>query len=152
MLVITPVQCGQRCQHNAGKDTNAASAGPSEAKSPWNNARYGDEATGKDNDHDINATHTDVSRLCLGWADASLRCWGRCQRNEGKEANATLVTTPAQRRKRPQRDACMDASTTWVMTPAQCRQKPPAQDRPDMKAKSPGNGASYSDKNHRRHQ
>jgi hypothetical protein len=61
MLVMMPAQCGQGRQHNVGKGTNAASAGPSEAKSPWNNARYGNEATGKDNDHDNNATHTDVS-------------------------------------------------------------------------------------------
>ncbi len=61
MLVMTPVQCGQGRQHNAGKDTNAASAGPSEAKSPWSNARYGNEATGKDDDHDNNATQTDAS-------------------------------------------------------------------------------------------
>ncbi len=58
--------------------------------------RYGNEATGKDDDHDNNATHTDVSRLCFGWADANLQCWGQCQRNEGKEASATLVTMPAQ--------------------------------------------------------
>jgi hypothetical protein len=36
MLVMTLAQCGQGCQHDASKDTNAASAGPSEAKSPWN--------------------------------------------------------------------------------------------------------------------
>jgi hypothetical protein len=61
MLVMTPAQCGQGRQHNAGKDTNAASAGPSEAKSPENGARYGNEATGKDDDHDNDAMHTDVS-------------------------------------------------------------------------------------------
>jgi hypothetical protein len=66
MLVMIPAQCGQGRQHNASKDTNAASAGPSEAKSPWNGARYGNEAMGKDNDHDNNATHTDVSQLSLG--------------------------------------------------------------------------------------
>jgi hypothetical protein len=111
--------CGQGRQHNAGKDTNSASAGPTEAMSPWNNARYSNEATGKDNDHDNNATLTDVSRLCLGWADASLQCWGQCQRNEGKEASATLVTTPVQRRQTRagcvhghQRDAGKDACAT----------------------------------------
>ncbi len=96
MLVMMLAQCGQGCQHNASKDTNAASARPSEAKSPWNDARYGNEATGEDDDHDNDAMHTDVSRLCLGWADASLQCWGQCQRDEGKEASTTLVTTPAQ--------------------------------------------------------
>jgi hypothetical protein len=152
MLVMTPAQCGQGRQHNAGKDTNAASAWPFEDKSPWNDGRYGNEARGKDNDHDNDATHTDVSRLCLGWADASLRCWGWCQRNEGKEANATLVTMSAQRWKRWQHNACKDASAMQAMTPAQCRQKPPAQDWPDMKAKLPGNGTSYGNKNHRWHQ
>jgi hypothetical protein len=48
MLVMMPAQCGQGRQHNAGKDTNAASAGPAEAKSPWNDTRYGNEAKGKD--------------------------------------------------------------------------------------------------------
>ncbi len=84
--------------------------------------RYGDEATGKDNDHDNNATHTDVLRLYLGWADANLQCWGQCQRNEGKKASATLVTTPAQRRQRQQHNACKDASATQARTPAQRRQ------------------------------
>jgi hypothetical protein len=79
---MTPAQCGQGCQHNTGKDTNAASAGPTEAKSPWNNARYGNEATGKDSAHHNDATNMDALRLCLGWADAILQCWGRCQRNE----------------------------------------------------------------------
>ncbi len=60
MLVMTPVQCGQGRQHNASKYTNAASARPSEAKSPWNNAKYGYEATSKDDDHDNKAKHTDV--------------------------------------------------------------------------------------------
>ncbi len=80
---MTPVQCGQGRQHNAGKDTNAASAGPAEAKSLWNNARYSNEATGKD-DHDNDAMNTDVSQLCLGWADVffSLHFWGKFQRNE----------------------------------------------------------------------
>jgi hypothetical protein len=104
---------------------------------------------GKDNDHNNNAMHTDVSRLCLGWADASLRCWGQCQQDEGKEANATLVTTPAQRRKRQQRNACKDASVTRAMTHAQRWQKPPVQDQPDMKAKLPGNGAGYGNNSHR---
>jgi hypothetical protein len=58
--VIMPVQCGQGRQHNAGKDTNAASTGPAEAKSPWNDTRYGDEAKGKGDDHDNDAMHTDV--------------------------------------------------------------------------------------------
>ncbi len=73
---MTPVQCGQGRQHNAGKDTNAASAGPAEAKSLWNNARYSNEATDED-DHNNDATNTDVLQLCLGWAD-----WGRFQRDE----------------------------------------------------------------------
>ncbi len=145
-------QCGQGCQHNASKDTNATSAGPSEAKSPWNNARYGNETTGKDDDYNNNATHIDVLRLCLCWADISLQCWGQCQHNEGKEANATLVTTPAQHQKRQQHNACKDASAMRVMTPAQRQQKPPAQDWLDVKAKSPGNSASYGNKNHRQHQ
>ncbi len=121
MLVMMLAQCGQGPKHNASKDTNAASAGPSEAKSLQNNARYSNEATGKDNDHDNNATHMDVLQLCLGWADASLRCWGGCQHNEGKEASAMLVTTPAQRRHQ-QRNACKDASVTRARTPAQHRQ------------------------------
>ncbi len=146
------MQCDQGLQHNASKDTNAASAGPSEAKSPWNNARYGNEAMGKDDDYDNNATHTDMSQLCLGWADASLQCWGQCQCDEGKEANATLVTMPAHCRQRRQRNACKDASVMPVMTPAQRRQKPPAQDWPDMKAKLPRSSAGYGNKNHRQHQ
>ncbi len=149
---MTPAQCSQGHQHNASKDTNIASAGPSEAKSPWNNARYGNEATGKDDDHDNNAMHMDVLRLCLGCADASLQCWGQCQRDEGKEASATLVTTPAQRWQRQQHDVCKDASATWARTPAQRQQKPPAQDWPDMKSKLLGNGTSYGNKNHRRRQ
>jgi hypothetical protein len=100
MLVMTLAQCGQGCQHNASKDTNATFAGPSEAKSPWNNAKYGNEIMDKDNDHNNDTTHTNVSRLCLCWADASLQCWGQCQRDEGKEANATLTTTPTQCQKR----------------------------------------------------
>jgi hypothetical protein len=76
MLVMMQAQCGQGCQHIAGKDTNAASTGPLKAKLPWNNARYGNEAMGKDDDHDNNAMHTDMLQLCLGWADASLQCWG----------------------------------------------------------------------------
>jgi hypothetical protein len=118
MLVMTPVQYGQGRQHNAGKDTNAASDGPSEAKSPWSNARYSNEATGKDDDHDNATMHMDVSRLCLGWAYASLRCWGQCQRNEGKEVSATLVTMPAQCW-HWQRNACKEASVTQARTPAQ---------------------------------
>jgi hypothetical protein len=65
MLVMTPAQCGQGCQHNAGKDTNAKSARLSEAKSPWNDARYGNETTGKDNDHDNNAMRTGVATVSL---------------------------------------------------------------------------------------
>ena len=122
MLVMTPAQCGQGHQHSTGKDTNTASAGPSKNKSLWNDARYGDEATGKDDDHDNDAMHTDVLQKCLGWADASLQCWGQCQRDEGEEASATLMTTPAQRRQRRQRDACKDASAMRARTPAQCRQ------------------------------
>jgi hypothetical protein len=113
MLVMTPVQCGQGCQHNTGKDTNAASARPPEAKSPRNNARYGDEATGKDDDHNNTTTHTDVLQLCLGWADASLQCWGQCQHDEGKEASATLVTMPVQ---------CDINSAMLARTPARRRQ------------------------------
>ncbi len=60
MLVMMPAQCGQGRQHNVDKNTNAASAGPSEAKSPRNNARYGNEATGKDDDNDNDAMHMDV--------------------------------------------------------------------------------------------
>jgi hypothetical protein len=60
MLAMTPAQCGQERQHNAGKDANAASAGPSKAKSPWNDTGYSNETTGKDDDHDINATHTNM--------------------------------------------------------------------------------------------
>ncbi len=121
-MVMMPAQCGQGCQHNTGKDTNAASARPSEAKSLWNNTRYSNEAMGEDDDHNNDATHMDASRLCLGWADASLQCWGRCQCNEGKEASATLVTMPVLCRQRQQRDACKDTSATRARTPAQCRQ------------------------------
>jgi hypothetical protein len=63
--------------------------------------------------------HTDVLRLCLSWADASLQCWGQCQHNEGKEASAMLVTTLVQCRQRQQRNACKDASATRARTPAQ---------------------------------
>jgi hypothetical protein len=122
MLAMTPAQCGRGHQHNAGKNTNTASAGPSKAKSPWNDAAYGNEAPGKDDDHDNNAMHTDVLQLRRGWADASLRCWGQCQCNEGKEASMTWATTPAQRWRQQQRNACEDASATWASTPAQCRQ------------------------------
>jgi hypothetical protein len=73
---MTPVQFSKGHQHNAGKDTNAASAGPAEAKSLWNNARYSNEATGED-DHNNDAKNTEVSQLCLGWAD-----WGQFQRDE----------------------------------------------------------------------
>jgi hypothetical protein len=66
MLAMTPAQCGQGSQHNAGKDANAELAGPSKAKSPWNDAGYSNEATGKDNDHSNNATHTDVLQLRRG--------------------------------------------------------------------------------------
>jgi hypothetical protein len=119
---MTPAQCGQGCQHNAGKDANAVSAGPSKAKSPWNNAGYGNEATGKDDDHDDDPMHTDVLRLHCRWADASLQCCGQCQCNEGKKASATWAMTPAQCWQRQQRNACKDARATWAMTPAQRRQ------------------------------
>jgi hypothetical protein len=122
MLVMMPAQRSQGRQHKASKDTNAPSAVPSEAKTPWNDARYGYETMGKEDAHDNDATHTDELELCLGWADASLQCWGQCQSNEGKEASATLVTMPAQHQQRQQCDACMDASTTWARTPAQRRQ------------------------------
>jgi hypothetical protein len=105
MLTMTPAQCGQGCQYNASKNANAALAGPSKAKSPWNNARYGNEATGKDDDHDNDATHMDVSGLRCGWADASLRCWGQFQCNEGKEASGTWTTMPAQRWQQQQGNA-----------------------------------------------
>jgi hypothetical protein len=94
----------------------------------------------------MTTTTTPTTRMCCNCvlvADASLRCWGRCQRNEGKEASAMLVTTPAQCRKKQQRTACKDAVGEDACAPPA---KSPAQDQPDMKAKSPGNGAGYSNK------
>jgi hypothetical protein len=72
MLAMTTAQCGQGCQHNAGKDTNAALAGPLKAKLPWNNTGYGNKAMGEEDDHNNDATYADVLQLCRGWADASL--------------------------------------------------------------------------------
>jgi hypothetical protein len=103
------MQCSQGRKHNAGKETNTASAGPSEANGLRNDTRYGNEATGKDDDHDNNATV------------ASLRGWEQCQSYEGKEARATLVTTPVQRRHQ-QCNACKDASATRAMMPVQRQQ------------------------------
>jgi hypothetical protein len=62
----------------------------------------------------------------------------------GNNTSAMLATTTAQCLQGRQRDVGKDASAT----PA----KPPALDWPDMKAKSPGNGAGYGNKNHRRQQ
>ncbi len=74
--VTTPAQQGGQCWHNAGsnngvmlammpacvakhstgKDANAALIGPSKAKLPWNNVVYSNKATGKEDDHNDNAT------------------------------------------------------------------------------------------------
>jgi hypothetical protein len=75
MLAMTPVQCRQGCQHNAGKDANTALAGPFKVKLPWNEARYGNEATCNEDEHVNNATYAEVSRLHDGWADVNLQCW-----------------------------------------------------------------------------
>jgi hypothetical protein len=48
MLAMTPMHVAK---HSTGKDANAASPGPSKAKWPWNNTKYGNEATGKEDDH-----------------------------------------------------------------------------------------------------
>jgi hypothetical protein len=68
MLVITPAQCGQGRQRNVGKDTSAASAGPSKTKLPWNNAGYGNEAMGNNKEHNKDTTYADVLQLRRDWA------------------------------------------------------------------------------------
>jgi len=123
---MMPAQCGQGRQHNAGKDANAASAGSSKAKSPWNNAGYDNEATGTDNDHDNNTMHTDVLRLRCGWADTSCNAGGdasamRAKRpaqrgqqrqcNAGNNNNAMLAWMPVQNGQRHQRNAGKTASS-----------------------------------------
>ncbi len=90
MRAMTPVQRWQQEQCNVGDDTGAMRPRtPAQHQQrhqrcirrtikkqvtveSWNNARYGNEAMGKNDDHDNDATHMDVSRLRLGWADASL--------------------------------------------------------------------------------
>jgi hypothetical protein len=128
-------------------------AGPSKAKSPWNIARYSYKATGKEDDHNNNATYPDVSRLHRSWADTSLQCWWHCGCDKGGNASATRVKKPVQHGQRCQRKASNKDSTMLAMTPAQHGQdastmlaKMPAL---KWKAKSLGNSASYGNKNHR---
>jgi hypothetical protein len=48
-------------------------AGPLKAKLPWNGAGFGNEATGNNNDHDDDATNTNISQLHHDGKDASLQ-------------------------------------------------------------------------------
>jgi hypothetical protein len=74
MQAMTPVQCGQGHQYNAGKDANPALVESLKAKFSWNDARYSNKATCTEDEHNNNTTYADVSQLHHGWADASLQC------------------------------------------------------------------------------
>jgi hypothetical protein len=88
MLAMTPAQCGQELQRNAGKDTCAASAGPSKANhcgrllgrtiKPW--AMMMSTAM---------TSHTPMCRDCVitGQTPAC---------NAGSNEGAMRVTTPTQ--------------------------------------------------------
>ena len=53
-------------KHSTGTDANAALVGPSKAKLPWNDVKDSDKATSKEDDHNIDTTHADISRLHSG--------------------------------------------------------------------------------------
>jgi hypothetical protein len=87
---------------------------PSKVKSPWNNAGYGNKATGKEDDHKVNATYTDVSRLHRGWADTSLQCWQQCGGNEGSNASTMRAKMPARHGQQRQRNASNNDSVSYA--------------------------------------
>ncbi len=78
--------------------------------------------TDNNNEHNDNATYTEVSRLHCDGADASLQCLRQCGCNAEDKSSATRAKMPMQHRQWHQRNASEDNSAILVIPPVQCRQ------------------------------